>query len=280
MRFRLREITPRRITEALQRRLANIPDVINWNFSSLGKENRLALERYQNRHRGERCFLMANGPSLGTMDLRPLRKEVTFGLNRIYLIFDKLGFTPTYYGASNELIIEQFQHDIRGLRMQKFLGWHRRHLFQDDVGQPPPNTCYLRDRLALSDEFSPDVTNGITSGGTVTYHMLQLAYFMGFREVVLIGLDHSFKENGRPSRVEIRTGQDENHFHPDYWPKGSRWQLPDLHRAEIAYANARQAFEADGRRIVDATAGGKCAVFPKVDFHDILKGAVGADDRT
>ena len=278
MRFRLREITPHRIAEAVRRRLENIPDVINWNFSALGKENRVALGRYRNRHLGERCFLMANGPSLGTMDLRPISKQITFGLNRIYMIFDKLGFTPTYYGASNELILEQFQSDIRGLQTQKFLGWHRRHLFQYHDDRPPPNTCYLRDKLALSDEFSPDVTHGITSGGTVTYHLLQLAYFMGFREVVLIGLDHSFKETGRPNRVEVRTGHDENHFHPDYWPKGSKWQLPDLHRTELAYANARQAFEADGHRIVDATVGGKCEVFPKVDFQDILESSVSADD--
>jgi hypothetical protein len=277
MRFRIRELTPRRISDAVQRRLTNIPDVIDWKFSSLGKANRLALEQYKDRHLGKRCFLMANGPSLGSMDLRPISEEITFGLNRIYLIFDRLGFTPTYYGASNELILEQFQRDIRGLQTQKFLGWHRRHLFQDNDHHPPPNTCYLRDRLALSDDFSPNVSDSITSGGTVTYHMLQLAYFMGFQEVILIGLDHSFKEKGRPNRVEVRTGRDENHFHPDYWPKGSRWQLPDLHRTELAYANARRAFEADDRRIIDATIGGKCAVFPKTDFRDILGSAIGED---
>jgi hypothetical protein len=111
------------------------------------------------------------------------------------------------------------------------------------------------------------VTRTISSGGTVTFVALQLAYFMGFETVILIGLDHSFVEKGVPNKTEVRHSErDDSHCHPDYFPKGIKWQLPDLYRSELAYALARQAFERDGRRIVDATPGGKCGVFPKSDF--------------
>ena len=57
-----------------------------------------------------------------------------------------------------------------------------------------------------------------------------------------------------------------SHFHPNYFPKGSKWQLPDLLRSEIAYRIARRAFEDNGREIVDATVGGNCPIFEKVDY--------------
>jgi hypothetical protein len=49
-----------------------------------------------------------------------------------------------------------------------------------------------------------------------------------------------------------------------------RWQLPDLLRSELAYAEARTAFERDGRRIVDATPGGGCTVFEREDFDRLF----------
>jgi hypothetical protein len=52
--------------------------------------------------------------------------------------------------------------------------------------------------------------------------------------------------------------------------KGFRWQLPDLETSEIAYGMARSAFEADGRKVVDATVGGKLTVFPKVDYNSLF----------
>ena len=100
---------------------------------------------------------------------------------------------------------------------------------------------------------------------------LQIAFFMGFKEVFLIGVDHNFKDTGIPNIVkERKSSVDHNHFHPDYFPKGSRWQLPDLPRSEMAYYLAKNAFENDGRIIRDATVDGKLEVFPKVNFFDLF----------
>ena len=94
----------------------------------------------------------------------------------------------------------------------------------------------------------------------------------GFQQAVLIGIDHSFVDKGVPNRAETRTAEtDENHFHPDYFPKGSRWQLPDLPRSEAAFQLAREAFEADGREIIDATAGGALEVFEKADYDALVE---------
>jgi hypothetical protein len=79
-------------------------------------------------------------------------------------------------------------------------------------------------------------------------------------------VDHSFKQKGEPNKTIVSEGDDESHFDPKYFGKGFRWQLPDLETSELAYRRARQAYEAAGRRIVDATVGGKLDVFPKVEF--------------
>lgn len=267
MRVKLQDITLTRVAEAIGRRVSALSHHQDWNFSNVGKTNQRHLQRFRNKHENQRCFVIANGPSLAGMDLTLLKNEVTFGMNRLYLIFDKMGFVPTYHSVVNELVIQQFATDLDELPTTKFINWNQRALFQKKGG----DLNYLKISLDLEDKFSNDLTKGVYSGGTVTYVTLQLAFYMGFKEVYLVGLDHNFVDKGRPNTTEIRkTDEDKNHFHPDYFPKGMKWQLPDLYRSELAYAMARQNFEAQGRRIFDATVGGKCDVFEKVDYHQLF----------
>jgi hypothetical protein len=234
-----------------------------WWLNPAHWRSHLSLGRYRDIHEGERCFVIGNGPSLNKMDLSPLAHEVTFGLNRIYLLFDRLGFGTSYYVAINELVLEQFAADIERLSMPKFVRWeHRRFL------HPSSDLMYIRWRPGPS--FSHDIRHGAWGGATVTYMALQLAYFMGFQQVVLIGVDHSFKTKGQPHKEVLSTGDDPNHFAPNYFGTGVRWHLPDPETSELAYQLGRQNFEAEGRSILDATVGGKLDVFPKVSYEHII----------
>jgi hypothetical protein len=133
------------------------------------------------------------------------------------------------------------------------------------------STNLVRQTLSITDGFTTDFRRPLYGGGTVTYVALQIAYLMGFSEVILIGVDHSFADKGTPNKVETRqTETDVNHFHPNYFPKGVKWQLPDLRRSELAYELANRVFENDGRKILDATVSGKCPVFKKVDFQTLF----------
>jgi hypothetical protein len=267
-RFLISELSLSRFYNAFKRRIVDIPDAFAWHMNiSRSRVTRENLYSFQGRHLGQRCFIMANGPSLANMDLSPLANETTFGLNRLYLLFEKLSFQPTYYVCVNELVLEQFSSEIGALRMHKFLNWNRRRLFNADNAL----IDFVRLSLRLQDKFARNFQHPLYSGGTVTYVALQIAYIMGFSEVVLIGLDHSFADTGIPNKVEMRQSEtDVNHFHPNYFPKGSKWQLPDLKRSELAYALARQAFERDGRQILDATVNGKCPVFKRADFDSLF----------
>lgn len=231
------------------------------------RESARVLDSLQDRYRGKRCFILGNGPSLRRMDLSPLKDEVTFGLNRIYLLFSELGFQTTFYLAVNKLVVEQCAGEIATqVQGVKFISYDaRRWLSGVD------NLVYLYSREGP--RFYPRPARGVWQGATVTYVALQLAYAMGFDQVFLIGVDHAYTAAGEPHQTVVSPGADPNHFDQDYFGKGFRWQLPDLALSEQAYRLARQAFEQDGRVVLDATLQGKLQVFPKVDYWSLFGNA-------
>lgn len=267
-RFTGQELSVKRIYTAMIRRIVDIPHALAWYWPTQTALEKLEkLKHYSNLHSGQRCYIIGNGPSISKMDMSPLKNEFTFGLNRIYLAFDTIPFKPTYYVCVNELVLEQFAEEIRVLEMPKFLNWNRRGYFNlEEV-----STNFVRLTLSINDGFTTDFRRPLFGGGTVTYVALQIAYLMGFSEVVLIGVDHSFTDKGIPNKVETRQAEtDPNHFHPNYFPKGVKWQLPDLRRSELAYELARRVFEQNGRKILDATVNGKCPIFEKVEFRSLF----------
>jgi hypothetical protein len=225
--------------------------------------SRCRLASFAGRHLGQRCFIVGNGPSLRTVNLTRLRGEFTFGLNRIYMLFDELGFSTTCLVAINRLVIEQCAPEMSRLTLPKFLSWNSRRFVT--FGR---DTIFLKSIATVL--FSKDPRRGVVEGATVTYVAMQLAYFMGFSEVILIGVDHRFATKGKPHQEVTSEGDDPNHFDPRYFGKGFRWQLPDLERSEQFYRIARAVFEHEGRRIVDATRGGALTVFEKVDYDALF----------
>jgi hypothetical protein len=230
-----------------------------WRVESIRK-----LEALRDAHTGEQCVIIGNGPSLKNTDLTRLKNVFSIGMNRFYMAFADLGFTTSLLLTVNDLVIEQCAADLRSLPIPTFVSWRgRKHI------QPAPNLHYLYTSYILP-RFNRAATGRLWEGATVTFVAMQLAYFMGFRQVILIGVDHNFTTKGTPNTTVVSTGDDPNHFHPGYFGQGFRWQLPDLETSEIAYRMAREAYQKDGREILDATVGGTLTVFPKVDFNTIL----------
>ena len=246
--------------------LTHLPDLPGVYFHPWRRESMARLAGLKDTHKGERAFIIGNGPSLKQTDLSKLKGEFTFGLNRIYLMFPQLGFATTYFVSVNDLVIEQCTNDISALPMPKFLSWRSHRFFPK--GQLPATFLYTTyDNPA----FARDVRHRVWESATVTYVALQLAYHMGFKQVILIGVDHNSNVPGKANSTIVSQGDDPNHFNPGYFGKGFRWQLPDLEMSEIGYRLARQAYEADGRQVLDATIAGKLTVFPKVDYGSMFR---------
>lgn len=267
MKSTARNLLPTRVYTSLGRtydwlqRLPELPAAYLHPWRRLSQQH---LKGFKDIHRGERCFIIGNGPSLNQLDLGKLRSEFTFGMNRIYLLFPKLGFNTSYFVSINDLVIRQCAAEIQALTMPKFLAW-RSHPFI----QPDALTSFLYTSYT-GQSFSRDISRRVWEGATVTYVALQIAFYMGFQQVVLIGVDHNFVSMGDPNQTVTSQGDDPNHFAPQYFGKGFQWQLPDLQTSELAYTMARNAYARAGRQVLDATAGGKLTIFPKADYDRLF----------
>ncbi|MBD3393827.1 MAG: DUF115 domain-containing protein [Chitinivibrionales bacterium] len=228
------------------------------------EQGKKRLEEFEGKHRGERCVIIGNGPSLNRMDLSFLKDEFCFGLNRIYLGFERFGFTPTYLVAVNRFVIEQSAADLTKVPCTKFIS------FEGVPSVMPADDLIVINPRTWEDVFSTDPRQGVCIGSTVTYVAMQLAFWMGFDDVVLIGVDHKFATQGTPHAVVESQGSDPNHFDPNYFGKGIKWQLPDLKNSEQMFRIADAYFRAYRNKIVDATLDGACQVFEKAHYKDIF----------
>jgi hypothetical protein len=239
--------------------------VLARNFSARWSESRSSLAAYQDKHQRQRCFIIGNGPSLRQTDLSKLKNEFTFGLNRIYLLFPELDFSTSFLVSVNDLVLEQCAADMQALALPRFVTWRARRWFRPDSG-----LTYLDTDFTGKENFAPDCLGRIFEGYTVTYVALQLAFHMGFKEAILIGVDHNFKTQGPANQAVVSQGDDPNHFAPNYFGKGFKWQLPDLAGSERAYRLAREAYTQAGRRVLDATVGGKLNIFDKAEYNSLF----------
>jgi len=241
-----------------------IPEMPHAYFHPWRRETVERLRPLEGKYQGERCFIIGNGPSLCNTDLSKLRHEFTFGMNRIYMAFPEMGFQTSFFVSINDLVIEQTAGDIQKLQMPRFIAWRSHRWLQSEDDLFFLYTSYT------GPKFSRNITGRIWEGATVTFVAMQIAYFMGFKEVILIGVDHSFTTKGKPNETVISQGDDPNHFNPAYFGKGFRWQLPDLETSELAYRMAKKAFEEDDRKVIDATVGGKLTIFQKADYNQLF----------
>lgn len=221
------------------------------------------LSEFHNIHSGETCIIVCNGPSLNQMDLSFLRGQTVIGLNKIHLGLDRFGFQPHYLVAVNSRVVEQAGAEMAALPATKFIGARAaKHLPEDE-------RIFHVPVLNHPVTFSTDICTGVREGGTVTHAALQIAFYMGFFKVVIIGMDHRFNYHGRPHETHLMTGPDPNHFSPEYF-RGQVWDNPDLVLSEMSYTCARKVYEGTGRQIVDATLGGACAVFEKANYRQLF----------
>ena len=197
---------------------------VNYNklrFESLKKKRQLQ----------QRCFIIGNGPSLNDTDLGLLKDEVTFGVNGIFLKFDE-NFCTTYYVVEDHLVAEDRAPSINNIsQCTKIFPFYLSYCLDKQE-----NVIFInhRPRKSYPDgfDFSTEASEITYTGGTVTFTCLQLAYYLGFKEIYLIGVDHNYVIPADTERsLQYDIGQldmksdDPNHFDPDYFGKGYRWHV-------------------------------------------------------
>lgn len=214
-------------------------------------------EALRSTRNGDTCIVIGNGPSLKDVPLAFLCHHYqSFGSNRIYL-FD--GFSPTFYACVNPLVLDQFAGEIENVSsIAKFIR----------EGYDIPGAFPLHSNALPS--FSLVPWSGVYEGFTVTYVLLQLAFFFGYKTVLLVGVDHRFEVSGSPNQEVVSVGYDSNHFSRKYFSDGTKWNLPDLESSERSYAMAKSVFDNAGRKIVNLTPNTALDVFEKGELKDYL----------
>ena len=234
-----------------------------------------ALAQYKDLHKGERCFIIGNGPSLTPEDLDKLKGEVCFAANRIYLLFNRTQWRPTYFVISDAKFLALCHREIReavscpifyaypaALDIEDFALRGEHFYSLDGTADWYPN-----EHLKVGFSEAPFILNW---GATVTYDSMQLAAYMGFREIYLLGMDHMMSNVlYRDGRIVSTGGQD--HFLKEYNLKEVYYNgYMGIDLIECAYRTAKRYFEEHGGHIYNATRGGKLEIFDRVDFDSLF----------
>jgi hypothetical protein len=240
------------------------------------------FEKYKNIHENKRVFLVANGPSLNDIDLDLIKDEISFGMNRISLVYNKTQWRPTYYVFSSTNVrpdkpwAKQWQNSVRDSLNEAKVTSFVADMFMsyiDPYGNFP-NTRWFNslseNKPNLKGEiiescFSTDVVDRIDKTGTTMNLALQLCYHMGFNEIIFVGADLGWtKDTG--------TNTDPNHFDKNYIaeilrPEKANNQMRNVHSLSLKYFNKRNKevkfYNASKTTVLD--------VYPIIDFESYIK---------
>ncbi len=231
----------------------------------------------KNLYANRRCFIIGNGPSLNLHDLSLLQDDITIACNGIFYKTEETGFIPTFYTVEDPEFVKANVAAINAYTVATRVIPTK---YWDSISNRS-NSYWFRLNLGFYSQSSPlyhqphfstCFAERSYSGHTISYTNMQLAYWLGCREVYLIGMDHRYVI---PSGAHITGNQicseqdDPNHFHPEYF-KNKIWHDPQLYHVERNFKLARETFEAAGRKIHNASIGGDLTIFERTDYNSLF----------
>ncbi len=228
----------------------------------------------KDKYKGERIFIIGNGPSLNKMPLYCLKYEYTMCFNRFNLFFERLNWKPDFYVAADDLVIKDSHKEINTEILPNV-----QYAFFPDIH--PSNlevTNYIENRqnvnwyIADKPEFRADLPN-CGNNKTVVNAGLQIAAFLGFSEIYLIGIDMIFAEQKvkKLSERDWEAAEDDpNHFDPRYFKKGRKYHNPTVHEMLEQFAIGKTFFDKLYVKIYNAGINGKLDIFPRVNFKSLF----------
>ena len=227
------------------------------------------MRKYKNIHKGKRVFLIGNGPSLCIEDLNRLYKneELCFGFNRIYRVYDKTRWRANYVGITDIDMIRDCYTELGMIGGNIFLGdLFFEDNFTNDLANVETIHLEFQEFYPNYPDFSDDISRGIYWGYSVTYDIgLQVAAYMGFEKIYLLGMDHSLVGSVADTR---------NHFISNYYKDSEKdkYNKRIFERDKLTKANEKAELysKTRGFRIYNATRGGELEIFERVDFDSLF----------
>lgn len=226
--------------------------------------------KLKNLHAGETGILIANGPGLSNISIELLAKYPSFGCNRIHLLFDKTGFAPTYYVcmAFDHLEAPKQREALVPMLAKCKAAFVNRlwaHEFPLDEVYGILSTKWYGANQEQMREFSYEPLHAVGISASMIYGALQIAMYMGFQKIGIVGMDHEYAEGPQ------------KHFYTD--AEAPLWEIaPGPHRTreewatdtEQSFGLAYHAYRMIGREIINLSEPTKCKVFPTQDWRTWL----------
>lgn len=235
-------------------------------------ENYKRLASYKGIHKGERCFIVANGPSLTVDDLELLKGEYSIGCNKIYYMFDKTEWRPDYYCILDIDYIKRYQDEIfSNVDMPVFTNNHVVKNIKES-NKTGKNIIYAQQILYKEFQAWPDLlryTYG-TKQGTVMSYVMAVALYMGFSEIYMIGMDNSATTAGNhfagykedvSLEENLKRRVKENGWDESHWKNQTEFEM----------SRFKEYAEKYGIKIYNATRGGKLEVFQRKNLDECFK---------
>jgi hypothetical protein len=218
------------------------------------------LKSIKNKHRGERCFIVATGPSLTIEDLEKLKNEITFSMNSICLAFDETDWRPTYYGIQDMGVFNKLERyieelDIEGKFIADVISKHKT-ISGDHYIYPLNLLNHTVFHKKYHTKFSSNAFAVVYDGYSITYSLIQIAVYMGFKEIYLIGTDCNYLSNMN------HHFKDYDHVDPSFLLAGDK--MISAYKAAKRYADQHNI------KIYNATRGGMLEMFERVDLDALL----------
>jgi hypothetical protein len=220
---------------------------------------------FKDKHKGEKCCIVATGPSLKVSDLDMLKENniKCISMNRIYNLFERTSWRPDYYVIEDKKMIEDLANEIANLDLKyKFVnGGVNKYWALEQSKSSVAFKMVMQDCLSEKVGFSKELERFIYNGYTVTYVCLQLAMYMGFSDIYLLGVDFNYSSD---------VYSESNHF------EGYQKHYKDIRLNAVmpermlnAYKKAKKVAEYSGRHIYNGTRGGKLEVFDRRNIECI-----------
>ncbi len=221
------------------------------------------LLKFKKISKRKKCFIVATGPSLRVDDLHALAEKniFCFGVNSILKIkkewtADAYVVADSNFISNNIKLIEDYNCNI------KFIGdsckeyWAKKHKDSYKI-----HVTTSGNMIDFSEDVEQKLYGGYGSKGTVTYVCLQLAVYMGFSEIYLLGVDCNYKMGSKNNHFIAEETEDNRDHGEDAMIK--------------AYEYAKKYADAHDIKIYNATRGGMLEVFERVDFDSLFEDKEG-----
>lgn len=226
--------------------------------------NAQLLLSIKNIYKGRRAFLICNGPSLNAKDLDRIADngELSIASNRIYKIFDDTQWRPDLYAVLND-VSSGMKNEMSEIPAK--FKFYKKESFRC-TKQVSGTKIWVT--ANYHDGFSADLSEKCHVISTVTFSMLQILYYVGIREVYIIGCDNSYeKEVTKDGKIVSNQTQTSSHF---YETKDESGKTGDINQMNHAYQLAKEFADKHDFHIYNATRGGHLEVFERVDFDTLF----------